>query len=145
MPRHVITGAQVTLNGVDVSRRVKKVTIRTSKRPPANVSAMQDAWEENILVDIKAFKASIDFYQDYTSGAVWPTIQGVFAATGSSGVALIVRVSTALRTSDVPEWQGQVLLDGEFPQIDGEFGATHMASLNLLGTGALAFVTSSSS
>ncbi len=145
MPRHVIVNAQVTLNGVDVSRRVKKVTIRTSKRAPANVSAMQDTWEENILVDIKAWKASVEFYQDYTTGSVWATIQGVFSATGSSGVAFIVRPSTSPRTSDVPEWQGQVLLDGEFPQIDGDFGGINMAPLNLLGTGALSFLTSSSS
>jgi hypothetical protein len=144
MPRHVIEDAQVTLNGVVVSGRVKKLTIRTSRRSPANVSAMTDSWEENILVDIKAWKASFELYQDYTTGSVWSVLQGIYAATGSSGVALIVRPTTGIRTSDNPEWQGQLLLDGEFPQIDADFGGVNMAPVNFLGTGALSFLTSSS-
>jgi hypothetical protein len=144
MPRHVITNAQVTLNGVALTGRVKKVTIRTAKRSPAQVTAMTDTWEENILVDVKSWKASFEFYSDYTTGSVWSVVQGVFNATGSSGVAMIVRPTTGIRTSDNPEWQGQILLDGEFPQIDADFGATHMQPVNFLGTGALTFATSSS-
>jgi hypothetical protein len=34
---------------------------------------MTDTWDENILVDIKAWKASFEFYQDYTTGSVWAT------------------------------------------------------------------------
>lgn len=144
MPRHVITNATVSLNGVALTGRVKKVTIRTSKRPPANVSAMTDTWEENILVDVKSFKAAFEFYADYTTGSVYATMKGIFDATGSSGVAMIVRPTTGARTSDNPEWQGQILLDGEFPQIDAAFGDTHMTPANFLGTGALSFFTSSS-
>lgn len=144
MARHVITNATVTLNGVALNGRVKKVTIRTAKRSPANVSAMLDTWEENILVDIKSFKASFEFYQDYTTGSVYETMKGIFDATGSSGVAMIVRPTTGARTTGNPEFQGQILLDGEFPQIDAAFGDAHMAPANFLGTGALSFLTSSS-
>jgi hypothetical protein len=144
MPRHVITSPQITLNGVSLTGRVKKLTIRTAKRSPANVSAMSDGWDENILVDIKSWKASFEFYQDYTTGSVWSVLQGIFSATGSSGVALIVRPTTGIRTSDNPEWQGQILLDGEFPQVDAEYGGVNMAPTNFLGTGALSFLTSSS-
>lgn len=144
MPRHVIEDAQVTLNGTVLSGRVKKLTIRTFKRPPANVTAMTDGWEENLLVDIKGWKASLELYQDYSSGSVYATLKGIFDATGSSGVALIVRPSTAIRSSDNPEFQGQVLLDGDFAQIDAEFGGVNMAPVSLLGTGALTFATSSS-
>lgn len=144
MPRHVITNAQVTLNGVALSGRVKKVTIRTAKRPPANVSAMSDTWEENILVDIKNWKASFEFYQDYTTGSVYTAMKSIYDATGTSGVALIVRPTTGIRTTDNPEFQGQILLDGDFPQLDAEFGGVNMAPVNFLGTGALTFATSSS-
>jgi hypothetical protein len=144
MPRHVIEDAQVTLNGVVLSGRVKKLTIRTSKRSPANVSAMTDSWEENILVDVKAWKASFEFYQDYSTGSVYETMKGIFDATGSSGVAMIVRPTTGIRTTGNPEFQGQLLLDGEFSQIDAEFGGVNMAPVNFLGTGALSFFTSSS-
>ena len=144
MPRHVIEDAQVTLNGVSLSGRVKKLTIRTSKRAPANVSAMTDAWEENILVDIKSWKASFEFYQDYDTGGTYTVLKGIFDATGSSGVALIVRPTTGARTTGNPEFQGQLLLDGEFPQIDAEFGGVNMAPVSFTGTGALSFLTSSS-
>ena len=144
MPRHVIEDAQVTLNSVALSGRVKKVTIRTAKRPAAQVTAMTDSWEENILVDIKNWKASFEFYEDYTTGSVWATVKGIFDATGSSGVAMIVRPTTGNRTSDNPEFQGQILLDGEFPVIDGEVGGVNMKPVNFLGTGALSQVTTSS-
>lgn len=144
MPRHVITSPQVTLNGVSLTGRIKKITIRTAKRSPANVSAMSDTWEENILVDIKSWKASFEFYQDYTTGSVYEALKGIFDATGSSGVALIVRPTTGARTTGNPEFQGQILLDGEFAQIDAEYGGVNMAPANFLGTGALSFLTSSS-
>lgn len=144
MPRHVITNATVTLNGTALTARVKKVTIQTAKRPPANVNAMTDVWDENLLVDIRSWKARFDLYQDYTTGSVWSVLKGILDSTNSSGIAVIVRPTTGSRTSDNPEWQGQILLDGEFPQIDGEYGGTHMAPVNFIGTGALSFVTSSS-
>lgn len=144
MPRHVIEDAQVTLNGVVLSGRVKKVTIRTFKRPPAQVTAMTDSWEENLLVDIKGWKASFELYQDYSTGSVYTTLKGIFDATGSSGVAMIVRPTTGDRTTGNPEFQGQLLLDGEFPQIEAEYGGVNMAPVNFLGTGALSFVTTSS-
>ena len=144
MPRHVIEDAQVTLNGTVLSGRVKKVTIRTAKRPAAQVTAMTDGWEENLLVDIKNWKASFELYQDYTTGSVYTALKAIFDATGSSGVALIVRPTTGNRTSDNPEFQGQILLDGEFPFIDAEVGGVNMAPVNFLGTGALSFVTTSS-
>lgn len=144
MPRHVIEDAQVSINGVALSSRVKKVTIRTSKRPPANVTAMTDSWEENILVDIKGWKASFELYQDYSSGSVYATLKGIFNATGSSGVELLVTPTTAVVSSDNPQFKGQILLDGEFPQIDAEMGGVNMAPVNFLGTGALSFQTSSS-
>jgi hypothetical protein len=144
MPRHVITAPQITLNGVSLAGRVKKLTIRTAKRSPAQVSAMTDGWEENILVDVKSWKASFEFYQDYTTGSVYDTLAGIFNATGSSGVAMIVRPTTGVRTSGNPEFQGQILLDGDFSQIDAEFGGVNMAPANFLGTGALSMFSSSS-
>lgn len=144
MPRHVIEDAQVTLNGVVISGRVKKLTIRTAKRPAANVSAMTDSWEENLLVDIKSWKASFEFYEDYDTGGTYTVIKSIFDATGSSGVAMIVRPTTGARTTGNPEFQGQLLLDGEFPVIDAEFGGVNMKPVNFIGTGALSFVTTSS-
>lgn len=144
MPRHVIEDAQVTINGTVLSGRVKKLSIRTAKRPPAQVSAMTDDWDENINVNVKSWKATFEFYQDYTTGSVYTVLKAILDATGSSGVALIVRPTTAIRSSDNPEFQGQILLDGEFPFLDAEFAGTNMAPVNFLGTGALTFATSSS-
>lgn len=144
MPRHVITDAQVTLNGVVLSNRVKKVTIQTAKRAPAPVTAMGDVWDENVLVDVRNWKASFDFYADYSTGSVWSTIQGIFTSTGTSGVTMVVRPTTGIRTSDNPEFSGQILLDGQFPVIDADYGAVHMNTVTFLGTGALSQFTSSS-
>jgi len=144
MPKHVIENAQVTLNGVALTARVKKVVIRTGKRPPQQATAMTDTWEENLNVHVRNWKGSLELYQDYSTGSVYETLKGILESTASTGVAMIVRPTTGIRTTGNPEWQGSILLDGDFPQIEAGMGDVNMAPINFLGTGALSFLTSSS-
>lgn len=143
MAKHVIEDPIITLNSVDLSGRVKKVTFLIGKRPPQNLTAMTDGWEDLVHVDIKKFKASFEFYQDYAASSVYATIKAIYDLTTSFTV--VVRPTTAARSSTNPEWSGSMLLDGEFPVIDAsEPGAVNMQPINFLGTGALSFLTSSS-
>lgn len=144
MPKQVIEDAWVTLNGVDLSTRVKKVTIITKKRSPQQVTAMQETDEDFIPVNIKGWRVALEFYQDYATGSVFETMNGILNSTASSGVPIIVRPTTGIRTTGNPEWQGNVLLDGDFSQIDGSVGDVLMTSPAFQGKGALSKFTSSS-
>lgn len=144
MPKQVIEDAMVTLNSVDLSSRVKKVVIQTSKRTPQLVTAMQDTWEDRIQPQIRGWKGSLEFYQDFAAASVYASLLAILNSTVSSGVPLIVRPTTGIRTTGNPEWQGTVQLDGDFAQIDGNVGDALMVPVTFLGNGALSFFSSSS-
>jgi hypothetical protein len=145
MPKHVIEDAQVTLNGVALHSRVKKVTVLTSIRQPQLATAMGDTWEDRLKTTIRAWRVELEFYQDYSSGSVWQTLNGVANSTALGGVPIIIRPTTEIRSSDNPEIQGNVLLDGDIPFINvDDVGSVNMAPVKFHGAGTLTVATSSS-
>jgi hypothetical protein len=105
---------------------------------------MTDSWEERIGVDIRSWRCSLDLFQDYSTASVFGVLRALLDSTVSSGLPIVVRPTTAARGTTNPEFQGSVLLDGDYPLIDAEVGAVNMAPVNLLGNGALSIVTTSS-
>jgi hypothetical protein len=106
---------------------------------------MTDSWEDLLKVSIRAWRVSLEFYQDYSSGSVWSTLQGVAQSSALGGVPIIIRPTTEIRSSDNPELQGNVLLDGDIPFINiGDVGEVNMAPVNFHGAGTPLFATSSS-
>lgn len=144
MPKLVIEDAWITLNSVDISNRVKKITLMTNKRAAREVTAMGDTWEDRLHVNIRGWKMSMDLYNDFSTGSVYAALKSILDSTASSGVPVIVRPTTNARTTGNPEWQGSVLLDGDFGQLDASVGEENMTSPGFLGVGALSFLTSSS-
>lgn len=151
MPKHVITDAQVTLNGVVLSDRVKKVTILVKERPPQLATAMTDSWEDRVKVDIRDWKVNFEFYQDYssgytTSGSLYDVLEAIFDSTATAGVAMIVRPTTEIRSPSNPEFQGNLISDGSeitYMKAD-DVGDLNMTPLTMVGKGALSTLTSSS-
>lgn len=143
MPKHVIEDAMVTLDGVDISTRVKKLSLITRKRSPQNVSAMTNNWEEHIGIDVRGWRVQLDLMQDYSTANVYSVLKGMLDSTNSSGHPIIIRPTTAGRSATNPEWQGSVLLDGDFAFVDAEFAGVNMAPVNLIGNGTLTSVTTS--
>lgn len=144
MPKQVIENAWVTLGGTDVSTRVKKVTILRSKRSPQQVTAMQETDEDFLPVNIRGWKVSLEFYQDFAAGSVYTALKAANASTASSGVLMVIRPTTEARTTGNPEMQGYVLIDGDFAIIDGSVGDVLMTTPSFQGKGALSEFTSSS-
>lgn len=144
MPKHVIEDAWVTLGGVDLSNRVRRVTLMIAKRTPAQVTGMTNDWEERVVVDIRSWRATLEFFQDYSTGSVYTTLKALMDSTASSGIPIIIRPTTAARTTGNPEFQGYVGVDGDFGLLDAEVGGVNMSSPALLGMGTLSFLTSSS-
>lgn len=144
MPKHVIEDAWVTLGGIDLSTRVRRVTLMIAKRTPALVTGMTNDWEDRVVVDIRAWRCALEFYQDYSTGSVYAALKAVMDSTASSGVPLIIRPTTAARTTGNPEFQGHVGVDGDFGLLDAEVGGVNMSSPSFLGMGTLDFLTSSS-
>lgn len=149
MPKHVITDAQVTLNGAVLSSRVKKVTILVKERAPALATAMTDDWEDRVKIGIRDWKINFEFYQDYstsTGSNVFATLQAIFASTAGSGVAVIVKPTTEIQSATNPTFSGNVISDGSeitYMKAD-DVGDLNMTPLTMVGAGALSVLTSSS-
>lgn len=151
MPKHVITDAQVTLNGVVLSSRVKKVTILVKERPPQLATAMGDSWEDRVKVDIRDWKANFEFYQDYstsytTSGSVLDQLTAIFNSTAAAGIAMLVKPTTEIQSASNPTFSGNLLTDGSevtYMKAD-DVGDLNMTPLAMVGKGALSVLTSSS-
>lgn len=145
MPKHVIKDAQVTLNGVALHTRVKKVVVLTSIRQPVLATAMTDSWEDRIKVTIRAWRVELEFYQDYSSGSVWSVLNSIANSSALGGVPVIIRPTTEPRSSDNPEVQGNLLLDGDIPFIlVDDVGGLNMAPVKFHGASTLTIATSSS-
>lgn len=144
MPKQVIENAWVTLGGTDVSTRVKKVTIMRSKRANQQVTAMQEEDEDYLPVNIRGFKVALEFYQDFAAGSVYTALKAAVESTASSGILMTIRPTTESRTTGNPEFQGYVLIDGDYALVDGSVGDVLMTSPNFQGKGALSEFTSSS-
>ena len=144
MPKQIIENAWVTLGGSDLSTRVKKVTIMRSRRSPQQVTAMQETDEDFLPVNIRGWKVSLEFYQDYVASSVYAALKACVASTASSGVLMVIRPSTEIRTTGNPEFQGYVLIDGDYALLDGSVGDVLMTSPSFQGKGALSEYTSSS-
>jgi hypothetical protein len=149
MPKHVITDAQVTLNGAVLSTRVKKVTILVKERAPAMATAMTDDWEDRVKVGIRDWKINFEFYQDYstsTGSNVFATLKAIFESTAGSGVAVLVKPTTEIQSATNPTFSGNVLTDGSeitYMKAD-DVGDLNMTPLTMVGAGALSVLTSSS-
>jgi hypothetical protein len=144
MPKHVIEDAQVTLNGVELHNRVKKVTVLTSIRQPQLATAMGDSWEDRLKTSIRAWRCEFEFYQDYSSGSVWQTLNGIANSTALGGVPVIIRPTTEVRSTSNPEISGNLLLDGDVPFINvDDVGAVNMAPVKFHGAGTMSTLTSS--
>lgn len=143
MPKHVIEDAQVTLGGIDISTRVRRVSLMISKRSPALVTGMTNNWEERIAVDVRAWRASLELFQDYSTGSVYAVLGAILDSTASSGTPLVIRSSTAVRSATNPEFSGYVSPDGDFGVLDAAMGDPNMSSPTLIGMGTLERLTSS--
>lgn len=145
MAKHIINNAQVTLTTADLSARVKKVSLITSQRSAQDATAMGDTWEDKLLVPIRAWKGSIEMFQDYAAGSVYATLKTLLdGTTTSTGLVITVRPTTEIRSATNPEFYGSIIPDGDFAQIDAEVGGVNMVSFGFIGDGTLNFYTSSS-
>lgn len=151
MAKHVITDARVTLNGVDLSNRVKKVTILVKERAPALATAMGDSWEDRVKVPIRDWKVNFEFFQDYssaysTSGSLFDVLEGIFESTATAGIAMLVKPTTEIQSPSNPTFSGNIIPDGSditYMKAD-DVGDLNMTPLGMVGQGALAVLTSSS-
>lgn len=131
----VLTNAFVSINGVDLSDHVSKVTT-TDSRASVDITAM-GATSLAVTKGLGDAKVSLDMFQDFAAAKVHSTLQPLI---GSSTVVTIeVRSTNAARSVTNPAFVMSGLLM-TYPMLDGKVGDANAGTYEFVN-GAQAGVT----
>ena len=131
----VITNANITVGGVDLSSSVKKVTISRSKAE-VDVTTFGNTGKRRIA-GLEDSKISIDFFQDFADSSVEATL---YSLLGTTATVVIKPVSSTVTTTN-PSWTASVLVTDWMP-LDAQVGETASASITWPVDGVVTKATS---
>lgn len=149
MPKRLFEQCSVTLNSVDISADVYQLSIMTGRRAPVDVTGLSDTYDQFLVPNLRNWGVQLSYFNNFNGTSDSPTgiatvLQAVFLSTATTGVALVIRSTTNVRSVLNPEWQGQVQIDGDFQQTAGGVAEADKGTLKLKGLSTLSRLTSSS-
>lgn len=150
MPKRLFEQVSVTLNGTDVSADVSGAEIVTGRRSPVDVTGLSDTYDQFLVPNLRRWGVKLQYFTNFNGTSDTPigistVLQQVLNSSNTSGVALLIRSTTAIRSVLNPEWSGQVQIDGDFQQTAGGVAEADKGSVGLKGLSTLSRFTSSSS
>ena len=138
MAIEVLKDASVLINAVDLSDHVSQVTIEDGVELQ-DASAMGDAARRR-LAGLRDWTLTLDFFQDFDSAKVDPTLQPLVGVQ----TAIKVRKSkTDAISATNPEYQGNGMLES-YPIVAGSVGETHTVSVTFRGSDGVALIRATS-
>ncbi len=147
--RHVLSLPQIqfTTNLHNISTRVEKIDLQVGQKS-VDATAFGDGWETWLQSQISHWMCKLDFFVDFTTDTTGDTFNE-FKALLLNGVPVQLTVygTTGLigQANGNVGVQGTVVLDSDFPIYSAHVGQVDKGTITLKGTGALSFLTSSSS
>lgn len=124
MAKFVYKDAYVTVNSVDLSAHVTKVTVQ-GEFDKVPMQSMGDAANWN-LPGLKNWSVSVDFRQDFASGSVDATLSPL---NGGASFPVAVRaVKGAAKSATNPQWDGTARLFSYSP-VDASVGGEAAVSV----------------
>jgi hypothetical protein len=132
MAKFVLKNASVVINSVDLSDHVKSVTVDYAIQENAQTT-MGDTYENFIAGTLKIASLDFEFTQDYASGKVDATLNGLL---GVSTVVTVKPVATTVGPTN-PRYYGNMMLT-KYTPMGGSVGDTSMAPAHFVccdGTG----------
>lgn len=131
MASFVFSNAYLMINSVDLSDHVKSMKINYKADTPENTA--MSATSKARLPALKEWDIDVEFNQDYASAKVDATL---FALVGAAAFAVSARPDAGVQSPTNPTFAGNALLASYEPAA-GKVGDVAMASIKLIGTGAL--------
>lgn len=149
MPKRLFEQASVLLNTFDISADVNAVEFMVGRRSPVDVTGLSDTYDSFLVPNLRRWGVKLDFFNNYDGTSVSPqgintVLRGVFNSSQSSGIALVIKPTTAVQGPANPTFQGQVQIDGDFQVLAGGVAEADKGSVSLKGLGVLSWLTSSS-
>lgn len=130
----VITNANVTVGGVDLSSHITKVTLSTSVNEVETTTMGSTSVKR--VGGLKDSSVSLDFNQDFSAAAVEATI---YPLLGSTAAVVVKAVGTAVSATN-PSYTFDVLVT-EWTPLDAQVGDLSTASVSWPVSGAITKAT----
>ncbi|MGH3978086.1 MAG: hypothetical protein ACRDRZ_03630 [Pseudonocardiaceae bacterium] len=131
MANFVYTDAKVTINSVDLSTAIRKVSLSVEVDGQENTAMGGAGWRSR-LGGLRDSTCELEFAQDFAAAQVDATLWAVLGTT----TTVAVRPTSGAISATNPEYIGSMLLE-EYSPIDGEVGDAATASVTFIGSGAL--------
>jgi hypothetical protein len=149
MAKRLFEQAQITLNAYDVSADVHGAELMAGRRAPVEVTGLSDTYDQFLVPNLRRWGCRLSYFNNFAGTSETPTginsvLKSVFNSTATTGVTLTFRATTAARSVNNPEWQGQVQIDGDYQLTAGDVAEADRGTVALKGLGTLSFFTSSS-
>ncbi len=150
MPKRIFEQSPVTLNSFDVSCDIESAELMIGRRAVVNVTGLCDTYEQFLSPNIRTWGCRLNYFVNFdgsttsSTGGIYYALRSIFDSTASTGISLVIRASTGVRSAANPEWSGLVAIDGEFAIHAGAIAEAEKGSVTLKGMGNLTFITSSS-
>jgi hypothetical protein len=118
MAKEVLTGAFISVGGVDLSSLVKSVTVTQTAEEKETTAFGQAAMAR--VAGLRDYEISIDWYGDYAAASVYATMQPLIG----TATTCIVKKDSGTTAATNPSFSGSFLVT-EFPFIEAEHGEVH--------------------
>jgi hypothetical protein len=136
MPKFVVTGTQVQLNGSDISSSCARAELVINAAEVETTDFGSGGWTE-VIGGLKSGTVSLDFHSDFGAGAVSTLFQNLVGTVGT--VTLIAANGTAA-SATTPRYTATVLVNS-FTPVSGAVGDLSTFSVSFPTTGAVSFGT----
>lgn len=137
MAKIVLVDAFVSIGGVDLSNRVKQVTLDYNAETPDG-SAMGSGSIRERLAGLKDWSLTLEFLQDYAAASVDATI---FALVGTVVAVILRPVKGSAVGATNPNYAASGIID-KYSPLAGAIGETALSPVSIVGTTALQRLTS---
>ena len=149
MPKRLFEQPSITLAGFDPSADVHQLEIVSGRRAPVDVTGLSDTWDSFLVPNLRNWGVRMSFFNNFDASSTGSSLVAginnvlnfLLSSTATTGVAFVLRSTTAVRSASNPEWSGQVQLDGEFVQTGGDVAEADRGTVALKGLGTLTRVT----
>jgi hypothetical protein len=134
LAKHILYNASVTLNSVDLSDHVDSVEYSLSINSQ-NAAAMSDVEDYSMAGTRTLGDITINMYQDYASGKVWQTLNGLW--TNRTSFTAVIKADSASAATTNPSLSVSVFIKS-MSAISGSRGDRHMSKIVLAPAAAMA-------
>ena len=136
MAKFVVTTNAISLNGTDISASCARAELVINASEVDTTDFGSAGWTE-LIGGLKSGTVSLDFHQDFGSGAVSELFQDLVGTIGT--VTLIAGNGTAA-SATTPQYSAEVLINS-FTPVAGAVGDLSTFSVSFPTTGAVSYAT----